>query len=379
MFMYFPDNKLWSQATLHALNCGADINDVERACADLAGAGLDRLAWAAAWSRVGDELRALADADGAAGRRVSAANKYRRAAIQYLSAERLLEVEDAVKAPTYDAVRETMSAYVTRSDEGIDEVEVPYLDTSLPAFFVPALAPGPHPVAIVIDGFDVTRDVLLLRIGRQAALRGISLLVVDTPGVGEALRRRELPTRYDTEVPVGACIDYLEQRDDVDLDRIGLIGISLGGYYASRAAAFEGRLRACVVWGAFWTAARFTELYTKPLSDRPAPHNQLLWVTGQSTVESALRAVEQFELASVIDKITCHLLVLHGQDDHLVPIEDAERTAEGAVNAASVELRVYPSDGTGSQHCQVDGMPTALDDVFDWLNGRLVVTEPAHA
>jgi alpha-beta hydrolase superfamily lysophospholipase len=82
---------------------------------------------------------------------------------------------------------------------------------------------------------------------------GISVLMVDLPGQGGTLRRHGLAARHDTEVPVGACIDWLLERDDVDPDRIACCGSSMGGYYAPRAACYEHRLAACVAHGAIWS------------------------------------------------------------------------------------------------------------------------------
>ena len=74
--------------------------------------------------------------------------------------------------------------------------------------------------------------------------------MVDCPGSGEALRFQDLKARIETEDWATACVDYLETRNDVDADRIGLAGWSLGGYYCPRAAAFEKRLKFVAVWGA---------------------------------------------------------------------------------------------------------------------------------
>ncbi len=84
----------------------------------------------------------------------------------------------------------------------------------------------------------------------ELAARGISTLMVDCPGSGEALRFLGLKARVETEDWAKACVDYLETRSDVDPDRVGLAGWSLGGYYAPRAAAFEKRLKLVVAWGA---------------------------------------------------------------------------------------------------------------------------------
>ena len=84
----------------------------------------------------------------------------------------------------------------------------------------------------------------------MAGKRGVSSLVVDQPGTGEALRLHGLTARFDSEHWASRVVDWLETRDDVDAARIGLEGVSLGGYYCPRAVAFEPRFACGVVWGA---------------------------------------------------------------------------------------------------------------------------------
>ncbi|NED69775.1 alpha/beta fold hydrolase, partial [Streptomyces sp. SID10244] len=85
---------------------------------------------------------------------------------------------------------------------------------------------------------------------QELAARGIATLMVDTPGSGEALRKQGLTSQVNTEEWAAACIDFLEEDPAIDASRIGIVGWSLGGYYAPRAAAFEKRLALCVAWGA---------------------------------------------------------------------------------------------------------------------------------
>ncbi len=77
--------------------------------------------------------------------------------------------------------------------------------------------------------------------------RGMATLVFEGPGQGEA--QYDFPIRGDYEVPVKAVLDYVETRNDLDTARIGMWGVSLGGYYAPRAAAFEKRIKACIALG----------------------------------------------------------------------------------------------------------------------------------
>jgi dienelactone hydrolase len=253
----------------------------------------------------------------------------------------------------------------------VEFVEVPFQNSlSLPAFFVPALGTGPAPCIIHFDGFDVLKEMIYLNnVGTAFRRRGISLLIVDHPGVGEALRLRNMPLSPETEVPAAACVDYLEGRSDVDSERIGIMAVSMGGYYAPRAAAFEKRLKCCVAWGAMWDAGENLERTygSGPGKTRSVPPFQLLWVFGKETVEEALEVAKRMTLDGVADKITCPLLVMHGENDRQVPLSHAEKTIEAAVNSPRRKLKVFtPAEG-GAEHVQIDNDTLAIDYAADWV------------
>jgi dienelactone hydrolase len=114
----------------------------------------------------------------------------------------------------------------------LERVEIESPDGILPGYLIPAQGSGKRPIVIFHSGFDVVKELLYAFVGDEFARRGISCLVIDTPGVGEPLRLRNVASRPDYEVPTKAIVDYLETRSDIDSARIGLLGISLGGYYA---------------------------------------------------------------------------------------------------------------------------------------------------
>ena len=121
-------------------------------------------------------------------------------------------------------------------------VEIPY-EPGKPicGYFVRAPFPGDKlPVLICMGGLDSIKDEMWFMQAHGCLQRGISVLMIDGPGQGGTLRRHKIVTRADSEVPIGKCIDWLEQRADVDPSRIAVCGSSLGGYYAARA----GLLRA---------------------------------------------------------------------------------------------------------------------------------------
>jgi dienelactone hydrolase len=376
MFRYFRDSQMLSQGVLLALNAEGEINEIDRACrkVKVVNGVPEVTSWFNTWTELGNLLLSQAGDDVKRKRRISAAHKFRRASVYFGLCERYIPHTDPRKAQSYASMRAAFRRFVDLNREPVELVEVPYeKGKSLPALFVPAENGGRAPTIVFIDGFDLYKELVYLRKkGLAARMRGMATLIVDTPGIGEALRLRGMTTRFDAEVPLRYCFDYLAGRGDVDLGRVGLIGLSLGGYYAPRAAAFEKRVKACVAFGAQWDVGKRwrVEHYGKAASPSKisAPVTQLLWVTGTSTQEEALGVLDAFSLEGVTQKIECPLLVVHSAEDHLVSLGDAKLLADSAPQG---ELVVTTAEYGGEGHCSMDGMQTGVDLIYDWLAEKL--------
>jgi pimeloyl-ACP methyl ester carboxylesterase len=235
---------------------------------------------------------------------------------------------------------------------------------------------------ILVNGLDSTKEHQYSS-GHWAELaaRGISCLMLDQPGTGEALRLQDLPARIDTEVWAGAAVDFLQARVDVDADRIGIVGWSLGGYYAPRAAAFEKRLALCVAWGANhdWGAVQRRRLERE--GERPVPHywEHVLWVWGfdpGTDLQEFAAFADGVNLEGVIEQITVPLLVAHGQNDRQIPLDYAHRSYEQATNSPKRELRVFTPEEGATEHIGLDHLPHVSTFVADWVADTF--TELAH-
>jgi dienelactone hydrolase len=188
---------------------------------------------------------------------------------------------------------------------------------------------SPTPVIIMWNGLDSTKETMVgAGVHTELAARGISTLMVDCPGSGEALRLQGLTARIDTEVWAAACIDWLEGRADIRGDLIGLAGWSLGGYYVPRAAAFEKRLALCVAWGANhnWGAVQKRRLDRE--GQNPVPHywDHVLWVWGRPDIATFIEFAEDIHLDGVVENITVPFLIAHGEKDRQIPLEYAHRS-----------------------------------------------------
>ncbi len=372
MFEYFPTNYPWNLAVMAACNGGGIISEIDDACRPLIEDGRRNDAaaqenWMQSWMKLAERVAAMAAADEERGFRRSAGRKYWRAAAYAFVAERLM----SPSAPRRDHIYGKALSYFRKAVENrrdpVEFVEVPYKDTSLPALFVGAEAPagGRAPCMLHFDGLDLLKELLYLRgSAEELRVRGISVLIVDHPGVGEALRRRGLKAFPETEVPAAACVDYLETRPDVDASRIGIVANSLGGYYASRAAAFEKRLKCCVLWGALFDfGARLRQRTELSVSHFDEHVN---WVFGGKDKAETLEICKRMTLDGVVDKITCPLLVIHGENDRQVPVADAARTYNGAVNSPRRELKIFTLAEGGAEHCQIDNVANYLDTMANW-------------
>ncbi len=370
---------------MSALNRGGQIAEVDEACRPLkeiagikalAGDPTQQRAWFESWMRVAERVQRLGEADEATGHPLSAGRKYLRAGIYYLLAERMPSHKDPRRLDAYKRGIEIYKRGLICRKEPVEFVEVPFGKHKLPAIFMKAPVSGNNgraPCVVHFDGLDVTKEIIYSAVADEFRRRGVSLLIVDHPGVGAALRLLNLPSGPDTEKPAGASIDYLETRADVDPKRIGIMALSLGGYYAPRAAAFEKRFACAVAWGAIYD-------YHACVSDRiggrgepsvPGYAEHVNWVFGCDKIEDTLKIVKQMTLDGVADKITCPLLIVHGENDRQVPLWHAQRTYDEAVNSPGRELKICSLLDGGAEHCGADNGSLVVDYMADWVAEKL--------
>lgn len=376
MFEFFRENYVWNLSVNIALNTGGHIAEIAEACAPLLSAAQDGTdagteQFFRSWTGLADRLVGLGEEDEAAGHALTAGARYYRAAVYYMTAERL---QSRHFTPRQEAYRKMLDAFgkgITLGRRNCTRVEIPYEDTSLPALFVAAAGiTGPAPCVVFYNGLDSTKEIVYgSGIAQELARRGVSTLIVDHPGSGEALRLRGLTGRHDSERWSGPCIDWLEKRDDVDPARIGVIAWSLGGYYAPRAAAYEKRFRLCVAWGANYNWGELQRRRLAREGDRPVPHywDHVQWVFGANTLDEFMQFSQNMSLVGVTEQITVPFLVTHGISDRQIPREYAVAQYETAVNSPKRELKWFTEREGGVEHCSADNMSGATTYIADWV------------
>lgn len=377
MIDYFPNNYSWSLA-ISSLGClGIPASHINRACASLQEVsdpgnptGSER--WYQTWTEVATRFERGGEEDLRLGRHFSAANKFHRASMTFLIANRLISHKDPRQLLSYKKGLETFQKHILSSGAPVEFLDIPYKDTTLPALFSKSSGNEKMPCMVHFDGFDMLKEFNYVNTASAFRKRGISVLYVDHPGVGGALRLQNLPSFPETEVPAAAAVDYLETREDVDPHRIGMMAQSLGGYYAPRAVAYEKRFKCCIAWGGIWDfgeRARKLAKKSTGTGSNPSVSNfveHLMWVFGKDTVEEALNVASKFKVEDFLDKITVPYLVQHGENDRQVPLESAKKCIEGAVNSPKAELKIFTIEEGSCEHCNVDDRAPAVDFMTDW-------------
>jgi dipeptidyl aminopeptidase/acylaminoacyl peptidase len=210
-----------------------------------------------------------------------------------------------------------------------ERVAIPYEGKELYGILrKPAGAERP-PVIVMAMGLDSTKEECDAY-EQPFLARGMATLAFDGPGQGEA--QYDFAIRGDYEVAVTAVIDWLQTRHDVDTDRIGMWGVSLGGYYAPRAAAFEKRIKACIAlggpfdWSGAWDG--LPELTREAFRVRSHCASQ----------DDARRHGAALSLVEAAPRINCPIFIVNGKLDRIVPWRDSERLAQAV--KGPVELMI---------------------------------------
>jgi dienelactone hydrolase len=383
MFEYFPDNYAWSLGVMMAVSSGGAISEIDDACRPLVPfstqpGAKSAEAWSQSWRKVAERVAAQARADAADGRLFSAGRKHQRAATYFMLAERQMQVGEE-RTGVYRQMLHHFGAWQATLEQPVERVRVPYEGTSLPALFVKAgNGEAPGPCMVMFDGFDIMKETIcLMDIHNDYRRRGISMLIVDHPGVGEALRLQGLIGLPETERPATASLEYLLTRADVDPARIGIVAPSAGGYHAVRSASLEPRFACCVAWTGVWD---WGSLFEKRLRGQlaQAVHFHLEhaeWVYGVKGVDAVIEAMRPMHLDGIVDRLRCPLLITHGENDRQTPVSEAHKVLAAAVNSPKRELRVFTVAEGASEHCHADNQTPGVDYMADWvartLGGRV--------
>ncbi|HET9422884.1 MAG TPA: alpha/beta fold hydrolase [Nocardioides sp.] len=294
--------------------------------------------WARAWIDTARVHEELGEKWLGLGDDIAAVEALQRASIYYHVAAFVYFRDPDLHEHGYRKMVETYDRSLPLTKGAIEKVRFPFEDIELVGLLSKPAGVARPPVVILIPGLDSSKEGRHSGRGGHLA-RGLAVLSIDGPGQGEMSLTTHI--RPDYEAAIGAAIDFLETRDDVDASRVGIVGSSLGGYYAPRAAAYEKRVRACVaVSGPFRWASRGKQMM-------PVTREAYLNYLGAADDAELEELGSRLTLEEAASQITCPLLIIAGKQDPLVGWENAELLRDAA--SGPTELHVFDE---GNHSCQ---------------------------
>lgn len=251
------------------------------------------------------------------------------------------------------------------------------------------LAPiAPKGTIVVCGGYDSFIEEFVLQV-RDFVERDYEIILFDGPGQGECIKNK-FYFRYNFEQATSAVLDYFH------IQRCAMVGISWGGYFALRSSAFDKRISAVVAYDVMdnglevmtnifppflCRSIRFGyhhhwEQLVNILAGKIMKKNILaswalsqgMYITGTATPYEFYQNLSLHNLTGVTNLLTQDVLLLAGEKDHYIPINQFHRLKNSIHNAKSLTCRLFTTAEGGEQHCQIGNHMLAVNTIIDWLN-----------
>jgi len=364
----------------------------------LAAAGMitdgDTGSWVSAFCALAARVEDRAHACREAGHLVSARDHFLRASTYHRTAEYYAEPDPLVLAECGRRSRACFEAAAALFDPPVESLSIPFEGGLLPGYLVrprAGTAPTGRPrgTLVAFGGFDSGAEEMYFQLGAAGAARGWQIVLFDGPGQTGCMRRNPTMTyRPDYEAPVGAVLDDVEARLGSDGGFVALAGMSIGGYFAARTAAHDGRVKALVADSPLVDLYRYFEAFLGPevfrmhRDIRPedvagVPEDllpaQMLWGIvavcrrfGVASLQEWKAQLQAYRLGSALSAVSCPSLALVGlREGDEVLRQDAEFTAGVS---GPVTTHGFSVDDGADAHCQANNLRLAAQVVYDWLD-----------
>jgi pimeloyl-ACP methyl ester carboxylesterase len=388
-FRFFGDQTYHFQ-TLRALNDipygGADTSEVLETIHHIKEGNAD--SWYKAWEQTGDRVYELA-------RRTinptSRGRAFLRAHNYYRTAEFLLQPDDPRRTISWKKNIEAFYTGLTTLGVNYEKISAPYGAHHLNALYFPGpLGSEKQPLIVICGGFDSTLEELYFVIVAAGLERGYSVLAYEGPGQGSIIREQGIPFTHEWEKPTAAVLDEYLRAHQLPA-KIVLVGMSMGGFLAPRAAAFDERIDGVVAFDvffdfgaissrsvpsiAFWFGRHGLGFLSNAIaaikaalspSLRWALQNSM-WVMGTRGLLETAEALRAYTLQAVAQRIKGDVLIFAGEDDHFVPVEQVKKFENSLTQARSVTSVIYDRESGGAEHCQLGAATLWHAAFFDWL------------
>ncbi len=378
----------------------ADVGELFATAALIADRDYD--AWYDAFYALAERLNAEAEASAATGQAVSAREGFLRASTYYAQAAFFADgTKDPTRLiPTWEQHRAAFDAFAARIEPPAEAVTIPYEGTTLPGYALTVDASGERrPWLIMNNGSDGAATDMWAQGAAEGLRRGYNVLIFDGPGQGAALYRQNLSFRYDWEAVITPVVDWLLTRPDVDPDRIAIMGISQGGYWAPRAVAFEHRIAAAIADpGVMDVGTVFTSFVPpevarmlaaaegevlKQIEDEiqqgveefAANDPRVAFMIayrlrpyGTSSFAEVLKLVRDYNLEGVASQIQCPMLIADPEGEQFWPGQS--RQLYDALPGPKTLMTFTAAEGA-DLHCEPKALGLRAQRFFDWLDATL--------
>jgi dienelactone hydrolase len=310
-------------------------------------------------TRIAGKRAAMAEKAEADGHPVTAGENYFTAAAFYTMAQGPIHTDDD---PTNLALSARKNAcydkFIAHAGRPIERVEIPFEGTSLPGLLhlVPG-ATGPTPCVVFLGGMDNFKELLVTVHGDKMLERGIAVLAFDGPGQNEALIDRKIHCTEDNFITAGrAAMDYLVARPEIDAERVGIAGISMGSFWLTQIVAHDPRYKAA----AGFYICHENGMHTIFNVAIPVFKDRYMWMAGYTDEDAFDDFARKLTLEGLGARIQCPYLIVAGEDDDLSPIEHTYKLYDEI--AGPKTLVVYKGEVHGvSDNLDVRAM------IADWM------------
>jgi len=338
------------------------------------------------WTKHMLELARQAEADK---RLLNAAFYYRAAELYLFHGDTSDETNMPAKEEVYEKFIEVF--YRSVAGSGLEVIEVPYRSTTIQSL---RLKPKGKPKGSIVlhGGYDSFKEELF-SIMTFFTQHNYEVILFESPWMGSSRKKQDMGFDIEWERPVGAILDHFQ------LDDVTLVGISMGGWLALRASAFEPRIKRVVASSVSFDVnqyagkvgqimtrfmmtkmPRFTNKTILKQMEKDLSYawfaNHLMYITNKDIPIEAfnvLTTINEENLHS--DKIIQDVLILTGEKDHMIPLKMHDMQIEALRNAHSLTGIVFTENETGQNHCQVGNIGLALETMVNWIEGKDSVGE----
>ncbi|MGA7835987.1 MAG: alpha/beta fold hydrolase [Acidimicrobiales bacterium] len=347
--------------------------------------------WSAEWLKTAKRVQEMAERSLERGHKVSAREAFFRASNYHRAAEFYLH-GDPSDPRIVDYSRNARACFKQALDltsVAVEQVAIPYEDTTLPGYFYRADEAGERVRTLIVHtGYDGTQEELRAN-AMAATTRGFNCLTFEGPGQGAVIREQGLGFRPDWEAIVTPVVDFVLDLSTVDPERVALLGISFGGYLAPRAAAFEHRLAACIANGGVFDfmaprmpSGMSRQAAIEGIRSDPAGTNEMMKALMEASTDTRwgiengiftfrasspadyfLKALD-YTLAGIAEKITCPTLVIDSEGDQWYSGQ-----AKQLFDALTCDktFLLFTAEEGAEDHCQIGSPLLSSERMLDWL------------